>query len=663
MRIAALTGAAILMALFAIPAGAQISPGPLARAHHDLEGPQNCIKCHEVNTRSRSFRCTECHTEIAAELQQHRGLHASFPMGGAPGAACAKCHSDHNGVDFQLSHWSPTPGGFDHSKTGYVLDGKHAGVGCRSCHNAQHITAAERALLKNKDLNRTWMGLSTQCTTCHEDKHQGRLGQNCLQCHSTSAWTGAKISEHGFDHSKTRFPLTGMHLSTPCEKCHTAGADGLPRYTGLKFMWCGDCHADPHKGEFKHDCVDCHSTSTWKKSTFTSTFDHSKTAFPLLGKHAQVSCEACHKTADFKAPVPHAACADCHTPSPHGDQFAKRADGGRCESCHTVNGWSPTTFTVADHAKTGFPLVAPHANVTCAGCHTPAGAATRYKISFARCVDCHKDEHHGQFAADPWRNRCEQCHTGNTFKTSNYTIAKHQKTAFPLTGGHEAVPCNECHKPMGSDSFASYHFTKLSCTTCHEDIHHGQFASRMSGRDASGHVQGCEACHSTKEWSELARFNHNDTKFPLVGSHRAVACIDCHRPPQMERRMIHVNFSAAPLECNQCHEDPHGGQFGARNKDCASCHNSNKWKPSLFDHEKTAFSLKGAHENVACSACHTLKKPVNGVQVLLYKPTPSACSDCHGSSIPKAKATVSVLSEHGKPVQIASRQSNIDHAG
>jgi len=96
-----------------------------------------------------------------------------------------------------------------------------------------------------------------------------------------------------------------------------------------------------------------------------------------------------------------------------------------------------------------------------------------------------------------------------------------------------------------------------------------------------------------------------------------------------------VIFSKAPQACNECHQDPHGHQFAARENDCASCHNASKWKPSLFDHEKTAFSLKGGHQSVACGACHTVKKEVEGDMVLFYKPTPSACADCHGTKIPK----------------------------
>jgi hypothetical protein len=623
--------------LFAWRAQAQISPGPLARAHQGLNGTTNCVKCHQVSTSSQSFRCLECHREIAADLQHNKGLHATFPRTGPPGAACVKCHSDHNGLEFKMIHWDPSSKGFNHATTGFTLDGKHVGVGCRSCHTAQHISAPARALLTGKELNVTWFGLMPNCITCHEDKHQGRFGTDCARCHSTTDWKAASIDRQNFDHSKTRFPLTGEHRNVQCAKCHTAGLDGQPRYAGIDFANCADCHKDPHKGTFKQGCETCHNTTSWMKSTFTTSFDHSKTNFPLLGKHLNVSCLTCHQGGNFKAPIAHNACADCHKPDTHAGQFLKRADGGRCESCHTVDGWSPSTFTLADHAKTGFPLIFPHAAVTCASCHVPAGKATQFKLKYSLCVDCHKDEHAGQFAGALWRNRCEQCHRGATFKTSNYTLAKHQKSSFPLIGGHVAVACNECHKPTPSLKVTPFHFDQLSCTSCHEDVHTGQFAVRMAVRDASGNPLGCQACHSTKEWKDLSKFDHQRTHFPLIGSHRAVACGDCHKPPNMELTLMHVQFANAPGKCKDCHQsqDPHAGQFGAREDDCASCHNSNKWRPSLFDHDKTRFPLKGGHENVACSDCHTLKKPIDGTIVLFYKPTQTACEACHGVNIPK----------------------------
>lgn len=621
---------------------AQISPGPLARAHQSLDGPANCIKCHEVSTKAPTFRCLDCHREIAAELQQNRGLHATFPRSGLAGAACVKCHSDHNGVDFQMLHWNPTPQGFDHAKTGFELDGKHSGVGCRTCHAAQHISPSARSGLGSKDLSRTWMGLSSSCSTCHADKHQGRFGNDCARCHNTTDWKAASFDPKNFDHSKTQFPLTGAHRYTMCKSCHMPGSDGQPRYEGLHFESCSACHLDPHKGSFKQGCNSCHNTSTWKKSQFAERFDHTKTNFPLLGKHTEVSCLACHKGGDFKAPIAHAQCADCHKPDPHGGQFAQRPDGGRCESCHTVQGWSPSTFVLADHAKTKFPLAFPHQSVACASCHVPAGKQTRFKLAFARCVDCHKDEHEGQFASAPWNNRCEQCHNEATFKTAAFSLAMHQKSPFPLTGGHTAVACNECHKPAAGTKVTLYHFANLSCTTCHEDVHRGQFAQRMAGHGTGGRVLGCEACHTTKAWSDVARFDHSHTRFPLVGSHRAVACAECHRPPNLERTMMHVDFAKTPVNCGDCHENPHADQFGARGGNCAACHNSNKWRPSLFNHDTTLFALKGGHENVACSACHMLRKEVNGAMVLFYKPTPTHCEDCHQGTAPKPHAALNM---------------------
>ena len=619
---------------------AQISPGPLARAHQSLNGDTNCVRCHAISTHSPQFRCVDCHREIAAELQQNKGLHATFPRSSEQGAACVKCHSDHNGADFQMIRWNPTPQGFDHSKTGFTLDGHHAQVACRTCHTAAHIPASARTLLASKDLNRTWMGLSTSCVDCHEDKHQGRFGANCSRCHSTTDWKAASFDAKSFDHSTTRFPLTGEHRYVRCQDCHTNGPDGQPRYEGIKFQYCADCHRDPHKGEFTQTCDTCHTTSTWKKSDFASKFDHSKTGFPLLGKHLEVACLDCHRSGDFKAPMPHAQCSDCHQPDPHNGQFTHRPDGGKCESCHTVQGWSPSTFTVAQHAKTRFPIVFPHQNVPCSGCHAPAGKNTRFQLNFARCTDCHEDVHRGQFAAAPWLNRCERCHQGATFKTSNYTIDQHQTTRFPLSGGHLAVPCNECHKPLESTKVIPFHFAGLACTSCHEDIHHGQFARRMAAQDHAGKPLGCLACHSTTSWSELSKFDHDATSFSLTGSHRATECSACHRPPNLERTMLHVEFTKTPVHCGDCHENPHSDQFGAKASQCESCHNTNKWRPSLFDHEQTGFPLKGGHENVPCASCHTNHRLAQGTMVLFYKPTPKNCEACHGSSIPQQHPAV-----------------------
>ena len=287
-------------------------------------------------------------------------------------------------------------------------------------------------------------------------------------------------------------------------------------------------------------------------------------------------------------------------------------------------------------------MTVPHAKVQCASCHTPAGTATKFKIKFAECVDCHKDEHEGQFAGEPWRNRCEQCHNAATFKTTSFTLAEHQKSAFPLTGGHMAVECDACHKPMAGTKVIPYHFSQLGCSTCHEDVHKGQFSARMAVLDSSGKPLGCEACHSTHGWKELSKFDHDKTQFPLTGAHRAVSCADCHQPPHTGIALKDADFAKTPVNCGDCHQNPHADQFAERANNCAGCHHTDRWQPSLFDHEKTRFPLKGGHEGVACSACHTLKKQVGGSLVLFYKPTPTACEACHGGTTPKVTKSSSL---------------------
>lgn len=625
---------------------AQISPGPLSKFHQDLDGPTGCTKCHAVSAGAPTFRCIDCHAEIAVRLQQKRGFHAAVMNSTERYQACVKCHSEHNGENFSLVRWMPAQASFDHTKAGFLLDGKHAGLACSRCHNADKITPEERGTIKVKDLNRSFLGLSQTCTSCHEDKHNGKVGTNCLQCHNTTNWKQAR----SFDHSKAKFQLTGAHVHVACEKCHRPIEGATLQLTGLRFGQCSSCHSDVHRGEFKQQCESCHNTIAWKQTSFVTKFDHSKTSYPLLGKHLELQCGSCHRAGDFKSPIAHQQCADCHKPDPHNGQFAKRRDGGKCESCHTVDGFKQTTFVAANHEQTEFPLRGKHATVECAKCHIAAGRATVFKVKFASCTNCHQDAHHSQFAKGPYFNHCEQCHSENDFHVTSFTLARHQKTSFVLTGAHVATDCLDCHKPLDgvSASQRPYHFDKLSCTTCHADPHRNEFRVQMAAL-TSGRPAGCEACHTTKTFKDVSKFEHSSTEFQLTGAHRAVQCDGCHRPPNMELNLKNVNFKAAPKVCEDCHEDPHGKQFAkAGATHCSDCHNTTKWRPSLFDHETTQFSLKGAHQDVKCKSCHVGVQMVEGHDVLFYKPTPTKCASCHSSDNVKVGLMIPLAIGSGK---------------
>lgn len=630
--------AALLVAAFAsvlVPQGAwaQISPGPLSRPHQSQSGPTLCTACHQLGSGKAAFKCLNCHVEIAQRLNENRGLHAALVPKGATSKSCVPCHSEHNGEDFNLVQWNPSMQAFDHSKTGYVLEGKHAGLECRRCHIPEHVPEAERRLFKDERLKRSFLGLSRDCLSCHADAHRAQLGRDCQRCHDAAGWKNPAR----FNHAGTKFPLTGLHAQVACQKCHAplAGTGKVTQFIGLAFEKCASCHTDPHRGTFAQDCQSCHTTSGWKQVNVVGKFNHATTAFPLLGKHAFTACSQCHRLGDFKKPLAHQHCPDCHAPDPHRGQFRSRADAGECTACHTVDGFKPARFGLPEHAASAYPLEGKHASVTCAKCHIPAGKATLYKIKFALCTDCHADPHGKQFASAPHLNRCESCHSVQAYQPSSFSIPRHQKTRFPLTGGHLAVACAECHQTKSlppAKEPVPYHFGDLSCSGCHADPHRGQFRERMAKSPAGGSNAGCEACHSTRLWKELSRFDHASTAYPLTGAHRAVPCMQCHRPPNFETSMSNVSFRSAPGTCDGCHADIHGRQFSAAGKPaaCAQCHNTAKWRPSIFDHDKRAsFPLRGGHQDVACSECHTLKREVEGRSVLSYKPTPRECVACH----------------------------------
>lgn len=520
---------------------------------------------------------------------------------------------------------------------------------------------AEKGAIQKKDIGHSFLGLSRSCASCHADQHNGRLGTDCTQCHNANDWKATQR----FDHGKTRFALTGLHANVACAKCHTPGANQQPRWTGIAFDWCSACHTDVHKGSFPQGCAACHNTGGWKKvaaaAAVSAHFDHAQTHFPLRGKHAGVNCAQCHASGDFKKPVAFAKCTDCHKLDPPSGQFSgnpsKVNGSGECSACHSVDGWKLTTFTVALHASTKYPLEAKHATVACGSCHIPVGKEAKFKISIAQCNDCHKDGHQGQFAGAPNWNHCDRCHTVQGYAPSTFTLDRHKETRFLLTGGHVATPCVECHKPAKDETVMRasktqsnssetrvttsvvFHFSDLACAQCHQDPHQGQFSERMAAAKPrpDGSPAGCLTCHSTKSWKELTGFDHETTNFKLVASHRAVACAECHRPSNLETTLKHVDFRSAPTQCEACHQDADAAQFVDKSSgktSCADCHNVSQWKPSLFDHNaRTSFALTGFHRDVRCARCHSLMREISGKPVLFYQPTPKQCAACHGADI------------------------------
>lgn len=614
---------------------AQISPGPLSRAHQQLEGVTSCVSCHNFRAGPRALRCLDCHVEIQRRVTEHTGYHSRVFKPSADQTDCARCHAEHNGQKFPLIRLDR--GSFNHgAETGFTLEGKHSAQKCEACHNAQKIPAAARPEIKMKDLNKSFLGLMRECLTCHDDRHQGQLGTKCLRCHGQEDWKAVS----GFNHSQTHFPLTGMHQQVACGKCHASKTAAAPlQFKGVAFAGCQNCHNDPHHGafqeaKFRGGCDSCHSTSAWKKPKPAAGFQHDQTQFKLLGKHAELACAACHKNSDFHRPVPHERCQQCHEDQ-HNGQFASRAAGSDCASCHNEQGFKPSKYDRAAHQQGAFKLEGKHASLDCGKCHQPSGRGAVYVTRLLICSQCHSDPHAGEFAAAPLNNRCDACHTQESFRPATFTVASHSRTRFALAGKHATVECASCHKPLGGASALvaakpvlaeikapgarrQYRFANLACGSCHQDPHQTKIA--------------CETCHQTMDWKQLGNFDHSQTKFRLDGGHERVACTSCHQAERSEHATA-PQFAATPAICGGCHQktDAHGGQFqtAARAEDCSSCHTPARWYIDRFNHDTTRFPLDRAHRNVVCEECHKEQITSNSKLIRVYRGTPVECVKCH----------------------------------
>jgi len=386
------------------------------------------------------------------------------------GQGCFACHSDHAGRDFRLIDWPGGREGFDHAQTGLELEGAHAKLECRGCHKPELIRDDLRQFQSRINLTTTFLGLHETCISCHMDEHREQLGVDCAACHGQTAWKPPLT----FDHARTVFPLTGKHQSVDCVKCHKPVKDSKSwdkdnrflRFKPVAYKDCTNCHKDPHKGKLGADCKSCHATSGWLDVAIKN-FDHSRTKYPLIGKHARLECEKCHKSGKKRSEVKFANCTDCHRDEHHG-QFAQRADKGRCESCHTVEGFRPALYTVVEHAKSDFALTGSHLAQPCVACHQTISDAkgtefVRFKFREHNCEACHKDIHAGQFKP----KKCETCHNVESWK--DLAFEHDRDSSYRLEGEHRYVKCNGCHleDTKGGTRLRRYKPIDPSCKTCH----------------------------------------------------------------------------------------------------------------------------------------------------------------------------------------------------
>jgi hypothetical protein len=602
--------------------GALVSPGRLSQAHASLEGITSCLSCHTAGQGVSASKCLTCHKPIAERIAQKRGVHRNVTTD------CVSCHVEHAGVDAELRPFDTRK--FNHAaETRFALDGGHAPLAatCVSCHKT-----------------RSFLQVKMDCASCHADAHKGALGSRCATCHTTTVRFAD--SRRTFDHRRTAFPLTGAHTSVSCASCHRDSRT----YKGVQFASCANCHSDPHEPHFSAACSSCHTTQAWR----TTKVDHSRTAFPLRGRHATVECVKCHTQPATKVTLRFDTCTACHA-DPHRGTFKQD-----CTSCHNETSWRTGGF---DHSTTRFPLVDKHAGLPCASCH-PATAATilaarptaapvgRTGAAPARrpappaatmdfrglrsdCVSCHSDVHQGELGT-----RCETCHNARSFGVPSFN---HSRPRPFFAGQHAALLCAQCHAPTAVEApttaaragglaarngvavqtrMTRVGLTKTSdsCVSCHTDAHAGQVSSR------------CETCHDVEHAKfAVTAFAHERTRFPLTGKHAAVACASCHKVetrqypagPATTRRLTGI-----ATDCVSCHQDPHAGQFKVG---CQNCHSVDTFTVARYTHlrARALSSFFVGRHIAACSACHKPSRTRIAQTAVVAYQVSTSCTTCH----------------------------------
>lgn len=507
---------------------AQISPGKLSRAHAHLEGLSNCTKCHLLGNKGTSSKCLECHVEIRNLISAKKGYHSSAEV---TGKECHECHGEHFGRDFKVVVMDEKR--FNHNLAGFRLEGKHMEAGCSDCHKPQLI----RHPISQKKEGQTYLGLGTECVSCHEDVHQKTLSDDCSSCHDQNSFRPAPL----FDHSAS-YPLAGRHKTVSCGLCHVKeirNGREFQRFAGTDHANCTSCHEDVHRNKFGSNCLKCHNENSFKEVRSISAFDHNQTGYPLTGMHLSVDCRKCHPK-NFTQEIRHSNCSDCHKDE-HKGQLASNGRAPDCRQCHSTNGFTPSSYRLDDHNLSAFPLRGAHLSTPCTDCHKKTDAWD-FSISGERCINCHENIHEGKIREKyfPQAN-CTVCHSEKSWKNIDFS---HDATNFRLRGKHATASCRDCHyRESAAGVNQQFQGLGMNCENCHEDVHASQFAE--NGKN------DCERCHAFENWSP-ERFNHNDARFKLDGKHAGLQCIQCHKPAD---RLIrnYIIYKFKDISCASCH--------------------------------------------------------------------------------------------------------------
>ena len=298
---------------------------------HTFNFNQDCLACHDgIESINSSFDHNQVNFNLAGEhaeilCQDCHIKPSDLAAFKDTSITCYGCHMEDDlhlgflGHDCNICHTSISwiPARYDHTQTGFFLNGGHSDLFCSACHP-----------------DPTFQGLSPECYSCHEDyePHLGEFGTVCTICHSVVSWDFIDFDHSGpysencsYCHQKDS-PFG--HYQGQCSACHILSG-WLPatfNHAVANATDCVSCHIqNKPANHFAGQCSLCHSTARWKPATINHTF-------PVSHEGANNRCNLCHPGNNYYT----YSCYQCHE---HSRSEVKKEHEGisnldNCIRCH-----------------------------------------------------------------------------------------------------------------------------------------------------------------------------------------------------------------------------------------------------------------------------------------------------------------------------------------
>lgn len=587
---------------------------------------------------STSLGCNLCHDTVS--------FANAFLDHSVPPASTSRCDSCH-GVTALGKHTNHLPTTDDcavcHSPGGSFATGifDHVGIssGCESCHDG--------VISVGKLGNHFPTPGAQVCADCHYDvtmtptvffagatfDHIGIAGNDCESCHNgsfttTSNTLNGKPASHiptsqdcSFCHTTTEpfnvaSPFNHTNISDNCESCH----NGNPNFVAVGAIGKKVNHIPA-----VNTCTSCHANTNSGGFASPATF--------IANVHNGIT----------------SGCAGCHVSKFLPLQLVKDTNhlptGQDCDLCHTVAGFTPSTFA--------------HAGITgnCASCHDGSanfvavgalGKTPGHPATSSDCGVCHNTIDFAEVFDHSGRvDNCAECHGDG----ATGAVTKKNSGHVPTT-----QDCSVCHV-TGTFTPAAFDHTGIvnNCVSCHD----GVIATGKDAKVNPSHIpttQDCSVCHVPTAFSQ-ADFNHQNivdnctichNGTTVLGKHNNHVptnedCVVCHQTTGF----IPATFSHAGIvnNCSSCHDagfaTPKKTNHVATNQDCGVCHNPSAFVPATFDHTGIVNNCASCHgvtaqgkspdhlsTNLDCSLCHTTATFTGGTWVH-DSSTANNCDSCH----------------------------------